>query len=272
MEFFTSQKDSALPKLEEVVSGLEESLESRKKQNKNGLSMSIDLLKLVRKEVPPFEKGISIAIAPMNKICQTEMREYIAEERLKDDLKDLVERRKVIRKLEIEYDSSLQSFEQAKTNYNEAKSNLQYLYDQRTTGKILQDAEETYNKCKEDRINSLNSAKEAAQKLIQEKQKFEVFMVNRVKHGFDLYSTEIEKSSLEQSELYAQIAQSFSELRPQIDELASGNIGSINPSIDTEIQNESNTDTDENVEKKPIKPKPDTFTTVRNPFDDLQVK
>ena len=54
-----------------------------------------------------------------------------AEERLKDDLKDLVERRKVIRKLEIDYDSALQSFEQAKTNYNEAKSNLQYLYDQR---------------------------------------------------------------------------------------------------------------------------------------------
>ena len=271
MDFFTSTKDSALPKLDEIVNGLEESLESRKKQNKAGLAMSIDLLKLVRKEVPPFEKGISFAIAPMNKIGQIEMREYLAEERLKDDLKDLVERRKVIRKLEIDYDSALQSFEQAKTNYNEAKSNLQYLYDQRTTGKILQDAEDKYNACKEDRIKSLTAAKETAQKLLDQKQKFEIFTINRIKHGFNLYSTEIEKSSLEQAELYSQIAQSFSELRGQIDDLASGNVGSINPSIDIDI-NEGNSNKSDNTPAKPIKPKVDTFSAVRNPFDDLQIK
>ena len=270
--FSSSPKDNFLQKLDDIVHGLEQSLENRKKQTEASLNMSINLIKFVRKEIPPFEKGISFALAPMNKIAKIEEQEYNAEERLKDDLKDLLERRKVIKKLEIEYDSAIQSFEQAKVNFNQAKMDLQYEYDQKTTGKILQDAEERYRICKQDRISSLSAAKEATQTLIEQKKKFERFMVNRVKHGFLLYSTEIERCSKEQFQLYTQMSEAFSELRKKIPDLASGNLGSLNPNPSQIIKEENEVKEPEIESTESKEPQKDAFGSFRNPFDEIDVK
>ena len=254
-------KDKALPKLDEIVESLGQSVESRKQQKESELSMSIDLIKFVRKEAPPFEKSISFAIAPMHKISKIEEQELLSEKRLKEDLNDILERRKVVLRIENEYKNALEQLEQSKIEYQDAKMQLQYEYDQGTKGKQLELVENYYAEAKSNRIKCFEAAKEATRKLIDAKNKFSKFLVNRTKHGFEQYGKEIGSCASEKAELYSQMSQSFSELRRNIDDLSSGNAGSLQP---TEVDNESSEEK-QNEEK----PKTDVFQTIKNPFDDL---
>ncbi|EAX85376.1 hypothetical protein TVAG_225170 [Trichomonas vaginalis G3] len=158
-----------LNNLDKVVDGLEQSTAARKLLMDAELSMSINLIKFVRKEAPTFEKDISFAIAPLQKVVKLEESELTSEIRLAEDLNDIVVRKRVITRLEQEQKSAADAYKQSKLDFENAKHLLQMEYNKKSTGKQLEYAEDKYKQAKTARIDALEKLRASTQKLLVEK-------------------------------------------------------------------------------------------------------
>lgn len=251
--FFLMISDTTkLTRLDKVVDGLDQSCAARSALIDAQLAMSINLIKFTRKEAPTFEKEISFAIAPLQKITKIEERELDAERRLADDFNDILARKRVINRLEQEQTNAMDAYKQAKLMFENAHHKLQMEYNQNSSGKTLQYAEDEYKKAKEYRSSTLENAKIATQRLIDEKQKFSRFMANRLKHGFEQYGDVLTTTANEKAEQYSKMNNNFSQLRQKIDTLAQGAI------VNMPTTENSQTNTNEKI-----------FESIKNPFDDI---
>ncbi|OHT00736.1 hypothetical protein TRFO_32461 [Tritrichomonas foetus] len=217
-------KEKVQPELQQVVDGMNSVCESRAVRAKAQQSLVDDTIQLIKSETPRFEKTIAFSLDAFGKIAEVEKELSESEKRCKDDFNDIIERYKVIRRIEIQQSEAVAAVEAAKTKLKEAIILYENESTNRSFGTRLKNAEDAVQKAKVARNNAINQAKILTIQLIEEKKKFSHFKLNRFRHGCKTYASAVVEAAKKEAELYKQVANNFSEARKQIDSICQQNI------------------------------------------------
>lgn len=206
------QKDEILPELQDSINSLCKCISARRSRSSTQLSLIDEMLKLIHKEAPRFEKPVSYALDPYRTIALNEQEFALAEERFKDDLLDIVERYRVIQRHQNEYSEILQTLHDTNMAINHAKIGA-------ATEQTQIQADEAIASAKAFRIQLICSAKQKTKDLIEEKQKFARFKVNRLTHAWQQYSSALQIYGTKGAAEYERMATAFTDIRKQISDL-----------------------------------------------------
>lgn len=203
------RKEEILPELNDSIVSLNKCIIARRARSATQLALIDEMLQMIQKEAPRFEKPVSYALDPYRTIALIEQEFALAEERFKDDLLDIVERYKVVQQHQSEYQELLRALADANTAINHAKLTI-------TTDQTQADAVESASSLKKE---LLLKAKQKTQELIEEKQKFSKFKMNRLAHAWQYYSSALENYGSKGAEYYESMTRAFTGVRKQISDL-----------------------------------------------------
>jgi hypothetical protein len=211
-------REAALPELQSVVDGFSTYVSSRRHRAEVQLSVISSVLKLLHKEAPRFESPISFALEPYRQISTAETQFALVEERLRDDLLDIVERAKIVQRVQDEYTQSLEQLQTAKTALTQAHMLLMTLKDE--SGVRRQKAEQDFALATSDKRDKVLKAQSVTRQLLNLKKKFATFRLNRLRHGWAVYSEALTQCGRIEAEAYGAMAASLVDIRRRIGDLA----------------------------------------------------
>jgi hypothetical protein len=136
------------------------------------------------------------------------------EERVKDDLLDIIERCKVIQRTESQYGDLLNQVQAAKAAL--AQAELTWATVNSELGPRRQRAEQDLAKARVTRTVLISKARDLTVELIEAKQRFYRFRLNRLRHAWITYSEAVSKYGKCEADLYGTLARSFGELRKRL--------------------------------------------------------
>jgi hypothetical protein len=244
-----------MPELQTMVDGLSCSVANRRERSRVQMSISSSLLALVSKEALPFEKPTNFALEPYRQIATAELEFADLEERVKDDLLDIIERYKVIQRTESQYSELLNQVQTAKAAL--AQAELTWATVSSELGPRRQKAEDDLTKAKVTRSSLILKARDLTIQLIEAKQRFYRFRLNRLRHAWITYSEALSKYGKGEGDLYGTLARSFGELRKRVKVPSSSDNSEGSPK--TEGTSETLTTPADIVPVKTV--------VFRNPFD-----
>lgn len=213
--FFSNEK--VQPELQQIVDGLTKVCDSRKQRIKAQENLVKNTNILVRSEVPQFEKTITFSLDPFLEIAKVETDLFESETRCREDFNDVIERYKVIQRLQNQQEDAIKELDLAVSKLKDAKIFYQNESNNSTFGFRVKQAEDAVNKAKKAKITAIDNAKKLTKQLIEEKKKFLQFKLNRIRHGCQIYATSIVNAAQKEAELYQQVANNFADARKQID-------------------------------------------------------
>lgn len=219
MNYLFSQ-EAVQPELQNLVNNLKSVCNSRNARIQAQDNFIKCTNSFVQSEVPKFEKSMMFALEPFTEIGILENSLLESETRCCDDFNDVIERAKVIKRLEKEQKEAVSLVEASKKRFNEAKLHFENQKSRNTIGQNLKLAEDNFNNARNAKIEAINKAKLLTLKLIEEKKKFSHFRLNRVRHACKTYSTAVVEIARKESELYKQLVQNISDTRRQIDHIS----------------------------------------------------
>jgi hypothetical protein len=207
-------RETAMPELKTIVDGLSFSVSSRRSRARVQMSIISSIVKLVSKEALPFEKPTSYAFDPYRQIASAELEFADSEERAKDDLQDIIERHKVIQRIESQYGQVLNQVQAAKTAV--AQAELTYSTVNSELGPHRQKAEQDLAKAQVDKREIILRARDLTDRLIEAKERFAKFRLNRLRHAWITYSEALSKYGRVESNLYGALSRSVADLRKRL--------------------------------------------------------
>lgn len=213
--FFSNEK--VQPELQQVVDGLTKVCDSRKQRVKAQENLVKYTNIMVKSEVPQFEKTITFSLDPFLEIAKVEADLCESETRCRDDFNDVIERYRVIQKLQNQQESAIAEVDMASSKLKDAKIFYQNESNNSKFGFRVKQAEDAVNKAKKAKAAAIDNAKKLTIKLIEEKKKFLHFKLNRIRHGCQIYATSIVDAAQKEADLYQQVANNFADARKQIE-------------------------------------------------------
>ncbi|KAH0792872.1 hypothetical protein GPJ56_003136 [Histomonas meleagridis] len=211
---FVLPKDKTLPELQTIVNSFDAIAESRSGKAKVLRKVTNSAISLIQSETPQFEQMLTYSLGQFNEIASSEDTLSLSEMRFKDDMLDIVERYRVITKLEKAYTDSIAEIERTKNLVQEIETSIQL-----ESGSQKQKLLESLQNAKLSRNNAISNAKKVTKKLIQAKRKFSKFKVNRLRHGWRTYSEALRVCAEQQEDLYQSIISSLADIRSRIDDV-----------------------------------------------------
>jgi hypothetical protein len=243
-----------MPELQTVVDGLACSVANRRERSRVQMAIASSLLTLISKEALPFEKPTNFALEPYRQVAAAEMEFADLEERTKDDLLDIIERYKVIQRMEAQYSDLLNQVQAAKAAL--AQAELTWATVSSELGPRRQKAEDELSKAKVTRTDLISRARDLTIQLIEAKQRFGRFRLNRLRHAWETYSDALSRYGKSEANLYDALARAFAELRKRVPGSPDGNDGTVGDAKDTA-----------EVLAAPVDVGPVKAAAFRNPFD-----
>jgi hypothetical protein len=199
------QKGSELPELQAVVDGLSSSISARRQRSALQVSMAQAVVALIRSEAPQFEKAVSYALQPFNDLATNELNFALCEERLKDDLTDVVERFKVVSKRQAELNQALGDLQAIKSTLVQLQAQAASSDSQKHCVDLL--------KAKFQKTELVEKCKDLTRGLIDMKKKFLTFRLNRVRHGWQTYAGGLSDYGKKQEQLFHAVLSAFVDIR-----------------------------------------------------------
>jgi hypothetical protein len=207
-------RETTIPELQTMVDGLASSAANRRGRARVQMSIVHSILRLISKEATPFEKPTNFALDPYRQIASAEMEFADLEERAKDDLLDIIERHKVIQRTEAQYSDLLNQVQSAKAALVQAE--LTWATVNSELGPRCQKAEQDLSKAKVIRTALIVKARDLTVQLIEAKQRFYRFRLNRLRHAWITYTDALSKYEKSEAELYGILAKSFGDLMKKL--------------------------------------------------------
>jgi prophage DNA circulation protein len=199
------QRGSELPELQAVVDGLSSAISARRQRSALQISMAQVVIALIRSEAPQLERAVSYALQPFSEMATNELNFALCEERLKDDLTDVIERYKVVSKKQAELN-------QAVADLQNAKSTLVQLQAQATSSDSQKHNVDLL-KVKFQKSELVEKCKNLTRGLIDMKKKFLAFRLNRVRHGWQTYAGGLSDYGKKQEQLFHAVVSAFVDIR-----------------------------------------------------------
>ena len=211
---FVLSKDKPMPELQIVVSSIGSVTEARQSKSKTLKRIPKSCVSLVESETPSYAQMILYSLEPFQAISECEEVLSASELRFKEDLQDIVERYSVVLRIKKNYDDIILEIEKFKNTVKEIETLLQLSECNTQKQKLI----DNLKIAKANRNESIKQAIEITKELIEAKKRFEKFMINRIKHGWKVYSEQLYKTSITEYDLYQSISNSLADVRVRIDE------------------------------------------------------
>jgi hypothetical protein len=203
---------------------------------------------------------MKFALDPYCQTASAEMAFADLEERAKDDLLDIIERYKVIQRIEAQYSDLLNQVQSAKATLVQAE--MTWATVNSDLGPRRQKAEQDLAKARIIRTDLITKARDLTVELIEAKRRFYRFRLNRLRHAWITYSEALSKYGKTEAELYGTLARSFADLRKRL------NGSSVTDGGDANVKLGEFTDAVDGIaamaDSAPLK-----AGAFRNPFDIL---
>jgi multidrug efflux pump subunit AcrA (membrane-fusion protein) len=207
-------RETTMRELQTMVDGLSSSVSSRRERARVQQSITASLVKLVVKEAVEFEKPTTYALDPYRQIAATELDFANLEERVKDDLQDIIERYKVIQRIDAQYGELLSQVQAAKAALTQAELTLSTVNSE--LGPRRQKAEQELARAKTAKADLIVKARDLTVQLIEAKERFNKFRLNRLRHAWVTYADALSQYGKQGAELYGVLAKGFAEMRGRL--------------------------------------------------------
>jgi hypothetical protein len=204
-------REITLPELQMMVEGLSSSVSSRRERARVQQSIAAGFVKLISKEAVGFEKPTTYALEPYRQIAATELEFANFEERVKDDLQDIIERYKVIQRTDAHYGDVLSQVQAAKAALTQAE--LIWATVKSELGPRRQKAELDLERAKTAKTDLVLKARDLTIQLIEAKERFRRFRLNRLRHAWVTYADALSRYGRSEGELYGSFAKGVAEMR-----------------------------------------------------------
>ena len=163
------------------------------KRCENINKFSIALLNYINIDFPNERNETEKLLDIYDRVIDNESKMKEAVMRFAEDFRDIYERQKVIDHMTDTQERHFAEHMQIKEVYEKNKNNPEF--------------KKNYPHARDDLIKMREDLKQEINHVIEQREKFTKFVVNRLKHGFSVYATALEESGINQSIIYKQISE-----------------------------------------------------------------
>ena len=154
---------------------------------------SIALLNYVNVDFPDERNETENLTDIYDNVIDYESKVKDAVLRCAEDIRDIYERQKAIDKMTEDQERHFAEHMQIKEVYEKNKENPEF--------------KKNYPHAKNDLIKMREELKQETLHLIDQREKFSKFIINRLKHGFSIYANALEESGINQAIIYKQLSE-----------------------------------------------------------------